>query len=344
MSKENLRLGLVLLFLVVPATILAAQPAAPAVERPALAFVTFIGAPYQESAAAMLVASIRTWGGEYRGCPVYVVITDPRVTGARLGDLNVTLLPLKLDALIRDYPFAEKAYAAATVEELVAGTVRSLAWFDPQTLLLRPPTEMDMDDGISAAVAPVQFVNTGQAEDEPINAFWGPIYKRCGLDLNKLFLVETKVDSRIIRAWLNCGMFAVRPDRGLCREWAKILDEFLHDQKYQRAAVTDAVRKTFLHQAVVSTLIVSRLERREIRMLSAGYNYPLYCHGLDFKAASGTYRIPASKRAEKLNDLTSAFLETLLLRHPDWLDFVPPIEEPLKKWLTEATQKYFPSK
>jgi hypothetical protein len=42
---------------------------------------------------------------------------------------------------------------------------RSLAWFDPETLLFRPSRETDLKDGISAAGAPAQFVNTGQAEN-----------------------------------------------------------------------------------------------------------------------------------------------------------------------------------
>jgi hypothetical protein len=307
--------------------------------------VTYIGAPYQERAAAMLVAGIRKWAGEYRDCPVYVVVTDPSVTGSRLDGLNATLVPLKLDGAIRDYPFAEKAFAAAEIEGLLAGKAGTLAWFDPQTLVLGPPSEMDLTDGFSAAVAPVQFVNAGQAPDEPVDAFWGPIYERCGLtDLGRLFPVETKVDGRTVRAWLNCGMFAVRPDRGLCREWAAILGGFLRDADYQRTAVTDAVRRTFLHQAVISALVVARLRRGEIRMLSSGYNYPLFCHGLDFKTASGAFRIPADKKASRLEDLTSVFLETLVFQRPDWLDLVPPAGEALRTWLTEAARTYIRSK
>ena len=96
-------------------------------EKQALAFVTYIGAPYQEAAAAMLVDSIRTWGGEYRDCPIYVVLTNPKAQGIRLKDKNVELIPLKLEELVLKYPFASKAYAAAKVEELIAGKVRSLA-------------------------------------------------------------------------------------------------------------------------------------------------------------------------------------------------------------------------
>ena len=300
-----------------------------------LAFVTYIHFPYQEDAVALLVDSIRTWGGEYRDNPIYVVLTGPKASGFRLKDKNVELVRLELEDLVGQYPFAAKAYAAAKIESQISGKVRSLAWFDPETMLLRPPAEMDLKDGISAAVAPVAFINTGQAEDEPVNAYWAAIYKRCGLDPKKLFAVETKVDCKKVRAWLNCGMFAVRADRGLCREWAEVLDEFLHDKEYQRTAITDAVHRTFLHQAVISTLIVSRLDRPEIHMLSPGYNYPLYCHDLDFEVASGTYKMPAHKKAQKLNDLTSVFIESLFIEHPDWMKYVPPVDGPLKKWLTE---------
>ena len=310
-----------------------------AAAQPSLAFATYIGAPYQECAAVMLVDSIRTWGGEYRDCPVYVVVTDPGVSGLRLKDKNVRLVILELEESVRNYPFAAKAYAAAKVESLIAGKARSLAWFDPETMLLRPPGEMDLKDGISAAVAPVAFINTGQTENEPVNAYWAAIYKRCSLDPNKLFTVETKVDCKKIRAWLNCGMFAVRADRGLCREWAKVLDELLRDKEFQRTAITDAVHRTFLHQAVISTLIVSRLDRREIHMFSPGYNYPLYCHDIDFEVANGTYRMPAHKKAKKLDDLTSVFHESYWSKHPDWRDFLPPVDDSLKKWLTEEVTR-----
>jgi hypothetical protein len=303
-----------------------AEPAQSArrVDLQPMAFVTYIHYPYQEDAAAMLVDSIRAWGGEYRDCPIYAVLTDPRASGLRLKDKNVQMVPLELKESVRNYPFAAKAYAAAKVESLIAGKAQSLAWFDPETMLLRPPREMDLKDGVSAAVAPVAFINIGQAENEPVNAYWAAIYKKCSLDPKKLFIVETKVDCKKVRA-----------DRGLCREWAQVLDELLHDKEYQRTAITDAVHKTFLHQAVISTLIVSRLDRREIHMFSPGYNYPLYCHDIDFEVANGTYRMPAHKKARKLNDLTSVFIESFFIQHLDWIRYVPPVDGPLRKWLTE---------
>jgi hypothetical protein len=306
-----------------------------------LAFVTYLQWDFQEPSAAMLVNSIRRWGGEYADAPIYVVLADPERTGFRLKDKKVEFVPLSLGDSIRSFPFAAKAFAAAAVEEMTAGKVGTLVWLDPGTLILGPPKEYDLKSGSAAAVSPVHLVNTGQPENEPVDAYWGPIYEKCGLDPKRIFPVETFIDCKQVRAWLNCGMFSVRPERGLLREWAKILGEFLSDKEYQRTAVTDRAHRTFLHQAVISALIVSRLERREIHMLPRGYNYPLFCHALDFTTLTGdTYQVPAHKKAKKLNDLTSVFLESLFAEHPDWIKFVPPADEPLRSWLIQEYQDF----
>jgi len=300
-----------------------------------LAFVTYVHLPYQRPAAAALVECIRTWAGPYRENPIYVVVTDPGYLRDGLAGENVISVPLEVGAPARDFPYAVKALAAAAVEELVAGKVRSLAWFDPETLLFGPPREMVLSAGFSAAVAPVQFINTGQPPDEPVDAYWDGIYERVGLDPARLYTVETRVDRRRVRAYLNCGMFAVRPDRGLLREWAKVQSELLADHGYLRAAAADALHRTFLHQAVLTAIVVARLERPEIRFFSNAYNYPLYCHGVDFSPGTGiAYRTPADMRPAKLNDLVSAFYEGLFRQHADWPDLIPPADEPLKSWLS----------
>ncbi len=277
-----------------------------------LAFVTYVHLPYQQNAARALIECIRTWGGEYRASPIYVVVTDPGYLGSGFEGKNVTRVPLEVAEPVRSFPYAVKARAAAAVEELVAGKVRSLAWFDPETLLFGPPREMDLAGGIAAAVAPVQFINTGQPPDAPVDAYWGGIYKRVGLDPARVFTVETLVDRRTVRAYLNCGMFAVRPEKGLLREWASVQDELLADAAYMEAAITDAIHRTFLHQAVITSLLVARLERSEIRFFSKAYNYPLYCHGVDFSPGTGAaYRVPADTRPAKLDDLVTVFYEGL---------------------------------
>jgi hypothetical protein len=298
----------------------------------ALAFATYVGLPHQDAAAAMLVDSIRAWGGEYRKCPIYVVLVDPAsVPGNRVMGKNVERVPLKLEGRILRYPFAAKAYAAAKVEELAAGKFKTLAWFDPETLLLHAPKLMDLSGGVSAAVNPVHLVNgIGLAENEPLDAFWTPIVNRYGLDSQKLFPVESLVDAKTIRTYLNCGIFSVRPDRGLLREWAKTLDEFICDSGFQRTACPDAKHQTFLHQAVFTSILVSKLERQEIRLLPADYGYPLHLQA----------RMPAAKKARTLDDLTTVFHESLWIGNAGWLNDIPPASAPLKKWLIEEHEKY----
>jgi hypothetical protein len=306
-----------------------------------LAFVTYVHFPYQEKAAAALAECIRTWGGPYRESPIYIAVTDPGYLKGVLASTNVIRVPLEVGEPERSFPYAVKARAAAAVEGRVAGTVRSLAWFDPETLLFGPPREMDLEEGTAAAVTPVQFINTGQAPEEPVDAYWAGIYRRVGLDPGKIFTIETRVDRRTIRAYLNCGMFAVRPERGLLREWAEVQDALLGDAAYMQTAITDGIHRIFLHQAIITSLLVARLPRKEIRFLSHAYNYPLFCHSLDFSPGTGgPYRVPADTRPAKLNDLATAFYEGLFRRHEDWATLIPPADEPLRSWLSGLVDKY----
>jgi hypothetical protein len=72
--------------------------------KASLAFVTYIQWDYQEYAAAILVNSIRRWGGAYGDCPIYVVLADPERTGFRLKDKNAVFVPLTISDEVRSFP------------------------------------------------------------------------------------------------------------------------------------------------------------------------------------------------------------------------------------------------
>jgi hypothetical protein len=347
-AMKRLRAGRIMKVKILSAVLLcsaaAAAPLAPAGEAPRgrLAFVTYIHGAPQGLSAAMLVDSIRRWGGAYADSPIYAVLTDAARTGSRLAGKSVDLVSLPLAEPARSFLYAAKAFAAAKVEEMTAGTIDTLVWLDPETLLLGPPAAYDLSAGAAAAVAPVSLVNIGQSPDEPVDDFWKTIYRRCGLDPADIYTVETFVDGRKVRAWLNCGMFSVRPERGLFRDWAKILDEFLHDAEFLRTSVADAPHRIFLHQAVISTLIAAKLKRPEIRWLPKGCNYPLFCHSLGYPGAAGTvHLIPDRKKVKSLDELTSVFLESLIVAHADWIKYLPPGGGPLRDWLIEEVRKIY---
>ncbi len=300
-----------------------------------MAFATYIGDPHQEYAAAMLVDSIRRWAGRYRNHPIYVVFTDPAISGMRLRGKNIEAIHLETSESMRTYPFAVKALAAAAVEEKIAGRISSLAWFDPETLLFLPPEEMDLPQGVKAAVNPVHLTNIGQSESEPIHPFWSAVYKKCGLETDRLFTVKTMIDQRRVRVWLNCGIFSVRPEMGLLRKWAQLLEEMIRDDTFQKECVVETGHRIFLHQAVLSSLIAARLKREEIHLFSRGNGYPVFCHNTDFKTAKGVFRVPPEIRAQRLNDLTSVFHESMWYGNSSWQEALPPADEPLKQWLRE---------
>ncbi|MBP7867280.1 MAG: MBL fold metallo-hydrolase [Acidobacteria bacterium] len=274
-------------------------------------FVTYVTTPGQDRAAGLLVDSIRAFGGRFRAAPVLVVLTDPdEVPALRLRSRkDVRVEELRLDAAVNAYPYASKAFAAARAEDLYAGSARVLAWFDPETLLLQEP-ELDLPDGVTLAVRPVQVRNVGLPWDAPPDAFWSALYARCGAEPGRAVPVESFVEGQRLRGYLNCGIFAIRSDTGLLREWARLVDECLKDEAFQHSACSDAPHRIFLHQAVLSALVTARLTPDRIRFLPHGHGYPLNLHA----------RLPAERRAAALGRVVTLHHEMCIDADPAWAD------------------------
>lgn len=286
----------------------------PAPATAPIVFITCVTTPGQDRAAGMLVDSIRAFGGRFRDAPVLVVLTDPdEVPALRLrARRDVRVEELRLEAAVNAYPYASKAFAAARAEELYAGSARALAWFDPETLLLQEP-ELDLPDGAVLAVRPVQVRNVGLPWDDPPDGFWSALYARCGADPARAVPVESFVEGQRLRGYLNCGIFSIRSDTGLLREWARLVDESLKDAAFQRAACGDALHRIFLHQAILSALVTARLTPDRIRFLPPGHGYPLNLHS----------RLPADRRAAALGRVVTLHHEMCIDADPAWMDALP---------------------
>jgi len=309
------------------ASALAASPAPPPTRAPhavPVVFATVVLTPYQERAAALLVESIRTFGGEFNQAPIYVAVDNPDTlpcTGSR--ERGARVIRLELDEAARAYPFAAKVYAAAQVERMVATAARTLVWLDAETLVLAPPTDLDLDGPQVVAARPVFLLNTvGLPVDQPVDHFWSAIYEAAGADPAAVPAVVSLVEDVAIRLYINCGIIAFRPGRGICREWAKTFGALASDEAFQRSACADARHRIFLHQAVLSAVVAARTRPAERRWLPPGYVYPLHLHN----------RLPIEKRAHRLNDLTCMIVESLW-EEAAGVSRVMPVEEPLRSWL-----------
>lgn len=300
-------------------------------DRAAFVFATYVEDAYSERKAALLVDSIRRFGGSLADAPIYVAVKDmDRVSLPNLGTRDAVIVPLEADPVAGEYLLGAKVFAAAQVERLVAKHARTMLWVDPWDLFLGPPTGYELDRGTAVALRPVQVLNVGQPVGQPVDAYWSRIYRDAGLDPARIPAVEPLVDPQPIRFYVNCGIIAFRPSLGLCQEWARRFVALVKDEAYQQSACSDFRHRLFLHQAVLSGLILQRTTPGQRRWLPVELGYPLEFH------LKG--KIPAEKRIEDLGRVVAFFVEQYWELHPDWMTAFR-IDEPLKAWLTGAQQR-----
>jgi hypothetical protein len=317
------------LFSLLPCTVHRGASGGPASESPRTVFATYAEGPGQARKVAVLVDSLRRRGGDLADAPWYVV-ADASAAAVldRAGLAGTKVLPLQLEAIAQDVPFAAKAYAAATVERLVPGA-ETLAWMDPESLVLGPPRALVLGPAAAVALRPVFLVNAvGQAEGTPVDGYWARLYREAGVDGAAAPAVESFVDGQRIRFYVNCGVIAWRPGRGIAREWARAFSAVLADEGFRGAHCADVRHQVFLHQAVLSAVLLARTAPAERRWLPADHGYPLGLHE----------RVPVAKRARRLEDLACFIYDTLWDQQPDWLDRVP-ADEPLRSWLADAHRR-----
>jgi glyoxylase-like metal-dependent hydrolase (beta-lactamase superfamily II) len=234
-----------------------------------------------------------------------VVSFDPAVReqARTLEQPGVRLAPLEMPAEARGFPYAYKAYAAARAEALVADSADTLIWLDAEIVVLGPPSPLLLDADHAVAMRPVYLRNAiGIAPDQPADAFWAAILTDNGLQATQMPVVETEVDTQKVRGYFNCGAIAVRPSLGLFREWARQMSARLADADYQRRACADGLHRVFLHQAVLSAIIVARTSPEQWRWLPRECGYPLHLHA----------QMPADQRVTRLADLSVVLHENAI--------------------------------
>ncbi len=300
-----------------------------------LTVATYATNSLQVKQVKILVNSIRKFGGSYADSPIYILLNDTiNISVLDFIDSNVHLLSVELDSLILNYPLAIKAFAASNIEKLVWDKTSTLAWFDPETIVLGPLDELYLNDKYSAAVKPVFLQNKiGLLPDEEPNLFWSSIYKATGLKVKEIPVVETIGDEKKIRAYFNCEIFSVDPGLGILREWSRILLYLLKDSTYQSNACSGFLQQLFLHQAVLSAVIVSKVQQDKMHWLPLSCGYPFNLHT----------RLPANKKAKLLDSLSCVILENVWIKNPNWMDEIN-INEPLKSWILKEYSEFIKNK
>jgi hypothetical protein len=239
-----------------------------------------------ETNALLLANSIRKRAGSLSECPIwfftpfYGQALSER-TEQRLQDLDVYMCQFHIDRELIRFPFLAEAHAAAEAEEEARQRTEALAWLAANTIVVTTPFAYVLDQGVSVKYRPVHHKLIGSSFDEPIDEFWKLMYEKCGVKDTDLFPMNGHVDGAKIRPYFNAGSVILRPELGLLTKWSK---EFL--RIHRQSEVTEFVQKDdryaiFLHQAVLTGVILSNVKREELIELPNLYNYPIHLHSED---------------------------------------------------------------
>jgi hypothetical protein len=281
-----------------------------------------------ETNALLLAESIRAFSGSLSQFPVWYFTpkggTNLSYTFRdKLHALDVTLIPFGIDPNVAEFPFTSHAHGAALAELKASSRTDLLAWLSANTLVLREPGEFLLQEGKCLGYRPVHHTLIGSQYDEALNPFWKSIYQYCQVPDDRVFPMMTHVDNETLRPYFNAGCLIIKPEKHLLRDWRDAFVKVYQEPPFPELYLQDKRYKIFLHQAVLSGVILSTLATDEIIELPTTYNYPLHLYDEDVTGS----------RPSSLEELVTARHEGFY-EDPEWFKKMP-AKEPLKKWIAE---------
>jgi len=293
-----------------------------------LVFTTII-TPRSAPDSFLFIESLRKFGGEL--ADTHILALTPKQVDSfakedeeRLEALKVERLNFHMDDEAIKFPFAFLVYAAAQAESYLRGITETLAWQLPDTLVINPPTPFCIPQGIKLAYRPVHHTNVGSVYDQPLDEYWALVYKHCHVPEARVFPMETCVGDNVIRPYFNAGMLIVPPELGLLTTWWDRFEALHNHPDFQPFYEKDEHYTIFIHQAVLSAVILVLLDKVEMLELPRTVNYPLNLHHTE---------MPPKRQPKYLNDLITCRTEGVanLKKNLEGIE----VKEPVKGWLDE---------
>jgi hypothetical protein len=273
-----------------------------------------------EAQTVLCVESLRKWGGELAGAPIYAFAPreghDPAAeTVGALERLGTAMVTEPLNDGHSDLPIVNKVYVSEWAERNL--DAETLVFVDSDSVFLNEPREFLQGDWV-AAVRPVGVVNMGSTGAGHRNEeFWGALYAE--LEVEERPFVETIVKRKRIRAYFNAGLVATRRDAGLMGRWRAATERLLDS-----IAREEPLRSSVDQLALAGTLA---RDFGHVRVLPETYNFPL----------QKRVRLPADLQALDLPDLVHVHPHRWL-HLPGFLGRIHPPLDPSTaqyRWLDE---------
>ena len=291
-------------------------------------FACFVAGQKDIPKALILAESIRTFAGDFSVAPIWLMVPRgskqlSKKVRARIDALEIKLHPFEIDAQAAGFPFAGKVVASAAAESLAFEQAAQLVWMDTISMVINSPDELLLNQGALLGCRPVDHILIGSPYEKPLDPFWDSVYRSCGVTEDDIFPMITSADQVRIRPYINAGMLVVRPEHKLLQLWRDTFLDIYQDNRFVEFYEGKHLFKIFIHQAVLSAIVVASINQTEIKQLPYSVNYPLHMHS----------QYPADHRPKSINELVSCRYEQFFSK-PNWRDIIR-VEPPLKNWLAE---------
>lgn len=278
--------------------------------------------------AQMLAHSLRAFGGAYRNSRFIVAVPDEVSTTLRIPAdfqrLHVEFLPFSLDPAVMKFPFGTKVVASAAVERHLSHEAdTTLVWMDSDCLVLQQPDALLLPEGKTLGYRPVDHTVIGSRASHSVDFFWQLIYNVFRIDADWLPTMTTTVDQEAIRPYFNAGLVVVHPADAVLRRWSKTFLALYHDARFKPFYTANSLYAVFMHQAVLTGVILSRTQPEARHAYDYLVHYPLHMHREHPQAVS------------RLNDLITCRYDTLLeTDNPqDIIHIDPPLTELIETFI-----------
>jgi hypothetical protein len=266
------------------------------------------------------LASIREFGGPQADAPLLVGLPEGigPLTGrtrSYLTAIGAQIVPVTIPREVLEFPLGAKVTAAAELERICP--TRTLFFTDRDALLLQPPADLTFGDEPRLHYRPVHHRLIGQRWKEEPDAFWLAVYRECGVsigcsestyaalaasgDLHLTNAMRTHLGEEIA-PYINGGCIAVDCERGIMERWDEVFRVALSAETFRGFFADDQRHALFLHQALLTGIILAHCDESDTHLLSPAYNYPLHLHD----------EVPPNDRPHTLDDLVLARTEDLL--------------------------------
>jgi hypothetical protein len=284
-----------------------------------------------EPDALILAESVRRFGGGMSDSPLWCFYPQGPANLSptfqnRMNELQVDLIPFELAEKDSKKWFVGHASAAALAESRAEREHKLLAWLSPNAVVVNEPSEFLLADRVSLGYRPVHHALIGSRFDDELDSYWSLVYELSQVPEERVFPMKTHVETIFVRPYFNAGFLVVRPRSRILRGWRDLFLPLYSDKRLEQFYERDARYEIFIHQALLSGLILKMLNRNGMVELPPTYNYPVHLHGED-----------QTEDRPRLMDDTVVFRHEGFYKEAGWKNIFPGSER-LKGWLASTAR------